>query len=298
MRPDDAPQPVRPQPTGAEPTPPARDDGTAPFRPLAAVTDPGPGWEPRGDEPATAFPVPWRWWDAILLFILSFALTVVMVAAYLQATGRASTTDLPAIVSQAAPNLLTVALIPVWVALRHRGAGRVLRLFGPARPHLADIGVGVLAGVAGFVVLNLGLSAALQALADLVDGTLPPVQQSVQADLRDPEQMGWTLLTVLLLAPIGEELLYRGVLFQGLRRMVPRWPAIGLSGLAFGLVHIEPVPVVSTFALGMAFAWLFHWRGTLWVTIVAHVVFNGITAAAIVLLPAAEPTAALLWWPT
>ena len=86
-------------------------------------------------------------------------------------------------------------------------------------------------------------------------------------------------LAVVLAAPIGEELFFRGLLYRGLAGMVGPAPAIIVSGFAFAAVHAN-LSVILPFALiGMTFAWVYRSSGSLWTTIVAHAIFNGVSFA-------------------
>jgi ABC-2 type transport system permease protein len=75
-------------------------------------------------------------------------------------------------------------------------------------------------------------------------------------------------------APIFEEFLFRGLIFQGLRRTAG--PILGVLGSAalFALVH-PPIAVVPVFGLGIAAAISFNKSKYLLAPIVAHAVYNG-----------------------
>lgn len=241
-----------------------------PFRQLARLDQPVPGgeWEPRSEEPATAFPVPWKWWDALAIYVISGLATYLAIAALTPLVGQDFQIGLFTVVTGAVLILVTGG----WILRR---AGRDLwRLAGPVRASIRDVTVGIGGGLAAFAVINVGLLQLLDFVVRRSGGELPPVQEELQAAFLEPAAAPLILVGVVLLAPVGEELLFRGVLFQALRRRVPPWPAMGLSGLVFGLIHLEPIAVVGTFPLGMYLAWLFHRRGTLVSPIVAHLVFN------------------------
>lgn len=191
----------------------------------------GRGWEPRGRTPGTAFPVPWEWWDAPIAYTASLAAAILLGVplAFLVPMDV-----LEGILVSASAALLAVA-VPLWVAVRRRRGTRAL--WGPERPHAVDVLAGLLAGITGFVVLNVGLSALLQFVYDLIGAPVPPVQEELQQLARDPVTMPWVLVAVVVFAPLGEELLFRGLLFQRLRRQAGLWPAALGSGLVFGLAH-------------------------------------------------------------
>jgi membrane protease YdiL (CAAX protease family) len=84
-------------------------------------------------------------------------------------------------------------------------------------------------------------------------------------------------VTYVIAAPIGEELLFRGLLYRGLESRLGALGAIVLSSLAFGLIHYPGFGwsrVVATGCLGLLFGWL-RWRtGNTGVTVVAHAATN------------------------
>lgn len=87
-------------------------------------------------------------------------------------------------------------------------------------------------------------------------------------------RLAW--LTMALWLPFCEEVLYRGLLFGGLRRLMPPWLAMLASGLAFGLAHDLSV-AVPVALLGTALAWLYERTGSLTVPILVHCLQNGAT---------------------
>jgi uncharacterized protein len=246
-----------------------------PFRPLDHLDDPvmDGEWEPRGEEPGTAFPVPWRWWAAVVVFLGAFALTIVFGGALVVLLDGAVAT--PALITLGTAANVIVA--PLYVRFRY--PGQLLRLFGPVRPHLWDALRGIGAGAGAFVVANVGLGSLITFVVERSGNELPPVQEELQQALVDSSLRPLVIVSVIALAPLGEELLFRGLLFQGLRRSLPLWPAMGISGLLFGLSHAEPLAIVILFPVGMYFAWEFHRRGTLITPIFAHATFNFVTFA-------------------
>lgn len=90
-----------------------------------------------------------------------------------------------------------------------------------------------------------------------------------------------TAIAVVVLAPIGEEILYRGFAFTGLRARLGAVGAATLTSVVFALVHLGPgvgvgiLPV--TFILGLAFAAIYHRTRSLLLAIGAHALHNGFT---------------------
>ena len=83
-------------------------------------------------------------------------------------------------------------------------------------------------------------------------------------------------LFLLIEAPVLEELLFRGVLFGGLTKIMPIWPAILLSGLVFAVIHINAATLIPLWFLGAAFAWLYARTGTLLAPMAVHFTFNAV----------------------
>jgi membrane protease YdiL (CAAX protease family) len=94
---------------------------------------------------------------------------------------------------------------------------------------------------------------------------------------------GMLLLSVAL-APCVEELLFRGVVYPGLRNELGVWVAIPLSALLFGLFHpkVGWEPVVFATGFGVAAALLVEGSGSLWPAVLAHMLVNSKLIAAYV----------------
>jgi membrane protease YdiL (CAAX protease family) len=91
------------------------------------------------------------------------------------------------------------------------------------------------------------------------------------------------LLVVLVLAPLGEEMLMRGVAYTRLRRHMPPLAAALATSAAFSLLHLNLVQIVATLPLGLLLAAVYEQTGRLAPVIGLHVVFNLLS----VLVPAA-----------
>lgn len=86
-------------------------------------------------------------------------------------------------------------------------------------------------------------------------------------------QFALLVLLAGLLAPFGEELLFRGVLFTWLRRWGFVLAAV-LSSLAFGVVHGFNVVLPAAVVLGLLAAYLYERSGSILPAVVAHAVNN------------------------
>ncbi len=89
-----------------------------------------------------------------------------------------------------------------------------------------------------------------------------------------------TLAVLGLLAPVAEELVFRGLLYGWLAGRWSNLVAFIVSSLAFAAAHTEPLHILMVLPLGLWFGWL-RWRtGSLVPTIVAHIINNTIAVSA------------------
>ena len=84
---------------------------------------------------------------------------------------------------------------------------------------------------------------------------------------------------ILIEAPVVEELLFRGVLFGGLTKIMPVWGAMLLSGFLFAFIHVNAATLIPLWFLGVAFAWLYVRTGTLLAPMAVHFFFNATNLA-------------------
>lgn len=137
------------------------------------------------------------------------------------------------------------------------------------RPNLASIVMGVLTTLPMlFVMLIIARSdwrwaAQLDALVRQVVATL--FANSSRS----------AILLVSLMAGLCEELLFRGVVQNGLAELVGPWWALALASLLFGLAHaLSKAYFVITTLAGLYFGWLYLWTGSLLVPIIAHALYD------------------------
>lgn len=85
----------------------------------------------------------------------------------------------------------------------------------------------------------------------------------------------WTLLAAVLLAPIGEEFLCRGVIQYYAGKMTNRfWIANGMQALLFAVIHMNLVQGFYAFCIGLVLGWTRRRYDSLVVPILIHFVAN------------------------
>ena len=83
-------------------------------------------------------------------------------------------------------------------------------------------------------------------------------------------------LFLLIVAPVSEELLFRGILLRGFVGRYGERAAIPLSALLFALAHVYPIKFLSTYLLGILLAWLTVRFGSIWPAVMAQTMNNAI----------------------
>jgi len=79
-----------------------------------------------------------------------------------------------------------------------------------------------------------------------------------------------------IVAPVAEELFFRGYLFAGLRQKMGRSRALWLSAALFALVHIVPTSWPPILFLGLLFAILYEQTGSIWPAVALHGAINSL----------------------
>lgn len=100
-------------------------------------------------------------------------------------------------------------------------------------------------------------------------------------------QQGYMLafITLVGLAPIVEEVFFRGYLYGKLRRAVPPWLAILVTSGVFAAFHGQWNVAVDTFALSLVLCSLREITGSIWAGILLHMIKNAIAFYVLFLAP-------------
>jgi membrane protease YdiL (CAAX protease family) len=260
------------EPALTEQPAPGAPAGSPDGRPWELAVEPPEG-DP-GRSPRTA----WPWWSAF----------VALVGALVLAAIGGLLVDLPALAlgvkvtaEHTPPGLaladtfvqdLAFVIVPVYCA--HLG-GRAVRawqlgLRAPAAGWRSAAGM-ILLLLVVFIVLSV-------AWAEVFN----PEKEKLLEQLGTNET---ALLLVLgagltcVVAPVCEEILFRGYIFTALRNRGGTWVAAGVTALLFGGVHAGSAPVLDLFplaVLGFGLCLLYRYSGSLYPCIVAHSINNSI----------------------
>ena len=132
-------------------------------------------------------------------------------------------------------------------------------------------------GVAGFVPY-IAISIILTILAtSLIPGfDIDQVQNVGFQGVLSRESLVLAFLTLVVIAPIAEETLFRGYLYGKIKQQLGTFGAIALSSVCFALIHFQANVAVDVFALAIILGILRELTGSIWAGIVLHMVKNGI----------------------
>jgi uncharacterized protein len=249
---------------GARPVP--IGGGATPVVPPPQAPPP-PAAEPRGTLPA----VPWTISQTFWLMLAAFALALVTPALVLPFDPDLDSDG--ALLAAQGLFELSLLFVAIGVASEWR--------FQPLRAALGRLGIRRAVpkdfGIALLTLLVYYIGAGLFA-----QYVLQPEQEDIGGELGvgDPNLLIAisAVLVIAVLAPVTEELFFRGFVFAGLRSRWSLWPAALAVGLIFGIVHAPTglTAVVPLAGLGVALCWLYDRTGSLWPCVAAHVLNNSL----------------------
>jgi membrane protease YdiL (CAAX protease family) len=213
-------------------------------------------------QPATVRP---GFGEAVLLLLAMFAFSAVAMMAIVVGR-RSAEID---VVLMGAVELLSLALV-LLIGLRMvRVTPRQVFLLRGTR--------------AGMLLAPLPLAAALVVIITTIEAPILrafPIPESfaeVLSELLLPAGPGgWArvIAVAVILIPLGEELLFRGLFLRGFYYRYGATPALALSAALFALVHLNPWGVVGIFIAGWVLGWLVLRSGSLWPAVMLHGAYN------------------------
>ncbi|WP_309380023.1 CPBP family intramembrane glutamic endopeptidase [Cerasicoccus frondis] len=115
------------------------------------------------------------------------------------------------------------------------------------------------------------------------------LERQAQVDLFTSSETSFATLSLIALAvivaPISEELLFRGFIYRYLKGRMPMVVAMVVSAGIFSLIHFNWLAAAPLFLLGMILCWAYEKNANILVPICLHAVFNANTIMIIFLAP-------------
>lgn len=135
----------------------------------------------------------------------------------------------------------------------------------------------ILLAPAGGIVYILCSAALLTFVKAYIPGIdLDQVQQTGFDNLYYQYEYILAFLTLIVVAPVFEELLFRGYLYGKLRKRVPVWVAISIVSVVFAAVHGQWNVAFDVFTLSVVLCTLREITGNIWAGILLHMCKNGL----------------------
>lgn len=227
--------------------------------------------------------VPWGWRDVALVLLVVVVGTIgllVAVAPLVQGQGAGLST--PPLFAAAVGIYVVLSAAVYFFAVRRYGASVVLLgLRRPTGPWLRLVPLLLVVQLLGIGLINLSLAA-------IMGGPLENPQIGSLVGEGTPRMSPTDLVLLLLVAgvaaPIGEELLFRGMIYPLLRQRLPLAAAVLANGALFAAIHLIPTLLPALFFVGVVLALLREYSRSLWPCIALHALQN---STALLLLYAA-----------
>lgn len=229
--------------------------------------------------------VPWGWKEigkALALLVLGTAGLMALFSVIAVAIGFDPTTaggmSSPLLFAAGLGVYLLLFLAVYWFAVRRPesswqqvGVRAFRAVWLPLLPLL------LLVQLLGMVVINTQI-ASLFTGGDFENPQIEAITGGMALTSRD---LLLLLLLIAVVAPIAEELFFRGMLYPVLRqRWSPRW-AIGVNALIFALIHFIPILIPGLFFVGLVLTWVRERTDSVIPGIILHCLQNGLVVMAI-----------------
>lgn len=147
-----------------------------------------------------------------------------------------------------------------------------------------------------YVPLSVG-GAALAVTITIILSLLPIPQQVWEEYAGASSSLGqtgfWAVLSSVLISPVAEEVVFRGLVYTRLRRAMPPWVAAVLASLVFASLHGQILWAGYAFVMGLALTLVLERTGSIAGSIAVHIAFNAVGGYLLAEARASALTAAL-----
>jgi uncharacterized protein len=205
------------------------------------------------------YSVPWSvadtWIGVILLAFLNVGLLVVSTQGM-----RTELVQSAALILVQLAFLLPLVLIFAWRRIDWKYLG-----FGNFNWNTLGLGCGLLIAsyaviiIHNLILIALGIDTQAESIFKLFENIESPV---------------WFFIVGVVLAPIVEEIFFRGFVFQGFRQRYGWVNSMLLSSALFAAAHLDPVALIPTFILGCLLAYMYQRSNSIWPGVILHFLVN------------------------
>jgi membrane protease YdiL (CAAX protease family) len=149
-------------------------------------------------------------------------------------------------------------------------------------PSWTDIGLAPL----GFIVYFIASSLLVFIASSIFSGfDISQVQETGFTRFSQSYEYILAFVTLIIVAPVAEELLFRGYLYGKLKKRLPVWLSIFITSVIFGLVHWQWNVGLDVFALSIVLCSLREVTGNIWSGMLLHMLKNSVAFFIIFISP-------------
>ncbi len=204
--------------------------------------------------------------QAVGLLLLAMVLQIVIGTGFtLLFAGEEGLLRIPSL--WALVNLLSLGPVILYAWRRAGGTLDVLRL----RTIRRDLVVPIVLCVVGMGILV----SELDNVAHMIIGPPPEALDFSWMFMGDSGQLLGLVFLLMVIAPVTEELLFRGLILRGLLSRFQAAPAVVLTALLFAIFHVNPWQFLGAFLLGILFGWFYLTFRSLVPCLLGHAAANG-----------------------
>jgi membrane protease YdiL (CAAX protease family) len=220
-------------------------------------------------EEAEVRPIPWgpleSWVGVLLLIVLNVVLVL-----FIKKGSSAQLAQSVTIVFAELAYVLPVVIILAWKRISWKYLG-----FGGF--NLSTLGIGC-----GMLVIGYGIILIHNLILTFLG--IAPQGEEIFNIFKAVESPIWLFVAAAIVAPLVEEIFFRGFLFQGFRKRYGWMPALLLSSFIFAAAHLDLASLIPTFILGVILTYMYHRSNSLWPGIIFHFLINATSTLAVYFL--------------
>lgn len=157
----------------------------------------------------------------------------------------------------------------------------------------------------GFAALGamtmLGVSILYMYLVDMIDlsvvkKAMTEYNEMIEVASASKADLYMYFIALVVLIPILEEMIFRGVIFAGMMQLNRPYLAVIGSAVFFGAMHVQPIQVGYAFLSGVILGLIYYYTQNLCMTILAHIIFNFFGNGMFMIFDVPERVATTLTW--
>lgn len=162
------------------------------------------------------------------------------------------------------------SIIAAWIFISKFRNHKVSSLRGKSKNVPLTI-VGLIIFVVGMQYVTVYL---LNSLASAFPSWLEEYNQLMETAGIDSEMTVLMTVYTIILGPVCEEILFRGITFSAAKKVMPVYFAILIQAIMFGAFHMNKLQGAYALVIGLGLGYIMYLYDNLFFTIVAHIVYN------------------------